>query len=116
MTTLKDATPAQLFQEIRNRLKDEITKEELTEALWEHMEPNEQQIRDVAENVDLYLMDEDEIHQEVQSEITKTELFKMVTRLAYLENTATIKSWSELQQEVRHHLRADYNQHHQMGL
>jgi hypothetical protein len=116
MTTLTKATPAQLFQEIRKRLKNEITKEELTEALWEHMEPSGQQIADAAEDHDLRLMTEDEIDDEVEARMTGTELFKIVTRLAYLENTSTIRNWNELQREARHQLSTGYGQFHQMGL
>ncbi len=116
MTTLNNATPAQLFREIRKRLKNEITKEELTEALWEHMEPSAQQIADAAKDHNLSLMTEDEITDEVEVRMTDTELFKIVTRLAYLENTNTIKNWNELQREARHQLSANYGQFHQMGL
>lgn len=112
MTKIDEASAQELFAEIHRRLKNEITNEELTYEFWDYMNPTQKELEDKGRDIDLYLMTDDEIQDEVKGEIPNTEIFKFITRMAYLNNTATIREWNELQAEARQHLKDVYNQHH----
>ena len=116
MTKLDEASVRELFAEIHRRLKNEITNEELTHEFWEYMNPTQKELEDKGQDIDLYLMTDDEIEDEVRRELPNTEIFRLITRMAYLNNTATIREWNELQAEARHHLKRDYKQHHGFNL
>lgn len=96
MIKLEDATPKQLFKEIRKRLKNEITNRELTDQLWEYMEPDEEEIKGKVETV--------------------AGLFRLLTKIAYLPDLATIRELNELQREARHLLSTEFKQFHNMGV
>lgn len=116
MPKLEDASVAELFGEIRERLKNEITNEELTNEFWEFMKPSEREFRDLGEDLELHVMDEADIEEEVQRAMTDSQVFKILVRLAYLDNVTTLTELKALETEARHILRSEYNQHHGMGL
>jgi hypothetical protein len=116
MTDLTEATPKQIFRELRKRLKNEITNEELTKEFWDCMKPDEDDIKIKAENLGLSLVSDDDIQDGVEAKIPNTELFRILTKLAYLPNTATIRDLNEIQREARYHLSTEYKQFHGMGV
>jgi len=116
MPNLEDASVAELFGEIRDRLKNEITPEELTNEFWEFMKPSEREFRDLGEDLLLSTVDDADIEEEVQRAMKDTPAFKLLVRLTYLDPMITVKEMRALETEARHILRSEYNQHHAMGL